>query len=69
MAVLCASVKRAELLEPGDAVNILGIGVQVDCVEVDELEGVVNFHAGGLQHSYALGRHVEYVTAEQWENA
>lgn len=69
MAVLCASVKRAELLEPGDVINFNGAGEAVESVHLDDLNAEVWVRFAHGQVMLSAGHQIEYVTAEQWENA
>lgn len=66
MAVICASVKRAELLEPGDVVNVDGSGFTIEHVSVHE--GLVSLirKEGGKVVRMPSDHQIEYVTAEQW---
>ena len=66
MAVICAHVKSAKDLLPGDVINIHGTGSIVEVVDIDNSDGIVYVDFNNGQDAFSTDHQVEYVTSEEW---
>lgn len=66
MAVICAHVKPAAELLPGDVINFNGSGESVESVHFDALHSEVWLRFAHGQVMLSADHQVEYVTNEEW---
>lgn len=66
MAVICAHVKTAAELLPGDVINIHGAGSIIEHVSVTDSQVSAIAAEGGRVFRFEPEHQLEYVTNQEW---